>query len=103
MVQLLRMQKRPSFSATKEEICDVQNEPIVQKLFEDAIEVLRLAGAYEKDTGKLSALVWLLGYSEYFFKEVDKILNPSDANFKGSDNKKVGCRKLSFHRGVRIV
>lgn len=50
MIQLLRMQKRPSFSATKEEICDVQNEPILQKLFEDAKEVLRLAGAYEKDT-----------------------------------------------------
>jgi len=42
------MQKRPSFSETKEEICDFQNEPIVQKLFEDAIEVLRLAGANEK-------------------------------------------------------
>ena len=57
------MQKRPSFSATKEEICDVQSEPIVQKLFEDAIEVLRLAGAYEKDTGKLTTRLWLLGYS----------------------------------------
>ena len=45
------MQKRPSFSATKEEICDVQIEAIVQKLFEDAIEALRLAGAHEKDTG----------------------------------------------------
>ena len=53
MVKLLRMQKRPSLSATQEEISDVQNEPIVQKLFEDAIEVLRLAGAYEKDSGKL--------------------------------------------------
>ena len=54
------MQKRPSFCGTKEEICDFQNEPtgIVQKLFEDAIEVLRLAGAYEKDklTGKVSAV-----------------------------------------------
>lgn len=60
MVKLLRMQKRPSFSATKDEICDVQNEPIVQKLFEDAVEVLRLAGAYEKDTGKVSALAFRL-------------------------------------------
>lgn len=60
MVKLLRMQKRPSFSATKDEICDVQNEPIVQKLFEDAIEVLRLAGVYEKDTGKVSALAFRL-------------------------------------------
>ena len=58
MVELLRMQKRPSLSATQEEICDVQNEPIVQKLFEDAIEVLRLAGAYEKDSGKLSGLAF---------------------------------------------
>ena len=30
------------------------------------------------------------GLSEYFFKEADKILNPSDANFKGSDSKKLG-------------
>lgn len=41
--------------------------------------------------------LWVLGYSEYFFKEVDKILNPSDANFKGSDNKNLGCLNLSFH------
>jgi len=39
------------------------------------------------------------GLSEYFFKEADKILNPSDANLKGSDNKKLGCRNLPFHRG----
>lgn len=53
MIYLLRMQKRPLFSETEEDISDLQNDPIVQKLFEDAIEVLRLAGAYEKDTGKL--------------------------------------------------
>ena len=40
--------------------------------------------------------------SEYLFKEADKILNPSDANFKGSDNKNLGCRNLPFHGGVRI-
>lgn len=56
MIYLLRMQKRPLFSETEEDISDLQNDPIVQKLFEDAIEVLRLAGAYEKDTGKVSAL-----------------------------------------------
>lgn len=56
MIYLLRMQKRPLFSETEEDISDPQNDPIVQKLFEDAIEVLRLAGAYEKDTGKVSAL-----------------------------------------------
>jgi len=39
------------------------------------------------------------GLSEYFFKEADKILNPSDANFKGSDNKKLGCRNQPFHGG----
>lgn len=65
MVILLRMQKRPSFSATKEEIGDIQNEPIVKKLFEDAIEVLRLAGAYEKDTGKPSALAFGLFHTPY--------------------------------------
>ena len=27
------------------------------------------------------------GLSEYFFKEADKIWNPSDANFKGCDSK----------------
>ena len=35
----------------------------------------------------------------YFFKEANKILNPSDANFKGSDNKKLGCRNMAFYRG----
>ena len=61
VIKLLRMQKPPPPSATKEEICDVQNEPIVQKLFEDAIKVLRLAGAYEKDTqpGNLIVLTHL--------------------------------------------
>ncbi len=48
----LKMQKRPSISETKEDICDIQNDLVVQKLFEDAIEVLRLAGADEKATGK---------------------------------------------------
>ena len=61
VIKLLRMQKPPPPSVTKEEICDVQNEPIVQKLFEDAIKVLRLAGAYEKDTqpGNLIVLTHL--------------------------------------------
>ena len=29
-----------------------------------------------------------------FFQEADKMLNPSDANFKGSNNKKLGCQNL---------
>jgi len=63
------MQKPPSFSATKEEICDVQNEPIVKKLFEDAIKVLRLAGAHEKDTqpGNLIVLAHLRSLTIDFF------------------------------------
>ena len=40
------------------------------------------------------------GLSEYFFKETNKILSPSDANFKGSDNKKLGC--LPFVRINRL-
>ena len=40
------------------------------------------------------------GLLEYFFKEADKILNPSDANFKGSDNKKLGCG-MSLHGVAR--
>ena len=71
MVKLLIMQKRPSLSATKEEICD---EPIVQKLFEDAIEVLRIAGAYGKDTGKHSAI---LGHS------IPLLLIEDQGNLKG--------------------
>ena len=69
VIKLLRMQKPPSFSATKEEICDVQNEPIVKKLFEDAIKVLRLAGAHEKDTqpGNLIVLAHLRSLTIDFF------------------------------------
>ncbi|KAJ7357810.1 hypothetical protein OS493_022620 [Desmophyllum pertusum] len=46
------MQKQPSISVTQEEISDIQHDPVIQKLFEDAIEVLRLAGAddHEKAT-----------------------------------------------------
>ena len=40
--------------------------------------------------------------SEYFFKEADKILNPSDANFKASYKKNTRVRNLSLHRRVRI-
>ena len=54
------MQKRPSFSVTKEEISDIQNEPIVQKLFEDAMKVLRLAGADDEPTGKVATLTLYL-------------------------------------------
>ena len=46
------MQKRPSICEKEEEISDVESDPVVQKLFEDAIEVLRLVGADEKTTGK---------------------------------------------------
>ena len=55
------MQKRPSSVATDQEISDIQNDPVLQKLFEDAIEVLRLAGA-DKGTnfGKLSGLMKIL-------------------------------------------
>lgn len=48
----MRMQKVPSSSATDEEISEIQNDPEVQKLFQDAKEVLRLAGAEENATGK---------------------------------------------------
>ena len=47
------MQKRPSFCEKEEEISDIQSDAVVQKLFEDAIEVLRLVGADEKSTGKI--------------------------------------------------
>lgn len=69
VVKLLRMQKPPSFSATKDEICDVQNEPFLQKLFEDAIKVLRLAGAHEKDTqlGNLTVFPHLISLTIDFF------------------------------------
>lgn len=46
------MQKRPSIFEKEKEISDIQSNPVVQKLFEDAIEVLRLVGADEKATGK---------------------------------------------------
>ena len=39
------------------------------------------------------------GLSEYFSEEANKILNPLDAKFKGSDNKTLGCQNLTFHRG----
>ncbi|KAL9952504.1 hypothetical protein ACROYT_G039771 [Oculina patagonica] len=44
------MQKGPPVSEARKEISDIQNNPVVQKLFEDAIEVLRLAGADKKAT-----------------------------------------------------
>ena len=47
------MQKQPSISEAKEEISDLQNDPLLQKLFDDAVEVLRLAGAEEKATGNI--------------------------------------------------
>ena len=54
------MQKQPSISVTQEEISDIQHDPVIQKLFEDAIEVLRLAGADDREkataTGKTISL-----------------------------------------------
>jgi len=35
-----------------------------------------------------------------FFKGGDEILNPLDANFKGVDNKNLGCWNLPSMRGV---
>ena len=46
------MQKIPPSSATDQEISGLQYDPAIQKLFKDAIEVLRLAGADEIATGK---------------------------------------------------
>lgn len=34
------------------------------------------------------------GHQNFFFKEAGKILNPSDACFKGADSKKLGCLNL---------
>ena len=46
------MQNFPSSSAPDQQVSDIQNDPVIKKLFEDAIEVLRLAGADENTTGK---------------------------------------------------
>jgi len=40
------------------------------------------------------------GLSGNFFKGGDEILNPLDANFKGVDNKNLGCWNLPSMRGV---
>jgi len=45
------MQNIPSSSAPDQQVSDIQNDPVIKKLFEDAIEVLRLAGADENTTG----------------------------------------------------
>ena len=46
------MQKIPPSSGTDQEISGLQYDPAIQKLFKDAIEVLRLSGADENATGK---------------------------------------------------
>ena len=46
------MQTIVSSSATDQEISDLQQDPAIQKLFKDAIEVLRFVGADENATGK---------------------------------------------------
>ena len=46
------MHKTSSNSGTDQEISGLQYDPAIQKLFKDAIEVLRLAGADENATGK---------------------------------------------------
>lgn len=65
ILELLKMQKRPSISETKEEISDLQNDPLLQKLFEDAVEVLRLAGADEKATGNIKMVLLLTTYHTF--------------------------------------
>lgn len=43
------------------------------------------------------------GPVEILFLAANTILNPPDVNFKGSDDKKLGCRNLSHHPQMRKV
>lgn len=43
--------------------------------------------------------LWHRTCQNILFKEASNILNPSNANFKGTNNKKLGCQNLSLHRG----